>query len=142
MKKKSEVSKQNIFFYLLIAIMIIFLWEFSFKQVYPYNPPRIIAEAYIPPEGCDVRKYKPGDKISESCADEKYIFLDYWRYGLNRFGRYHNKNGRKFGNYFRIGNDLLVIGYNSSDGAYINNVERDVFIVNSTNSDSIPENRK
>jgi hypothetical protein len=139
---KSNKSWQNMILLIIAALIVINFWDFSIKQVYPYNPPRIAADPYVAPVDCHVKKYKPGDKISESCADEKYIFLDYRRYGLHRFGRFNNMNGRKFGNYFRVGNDIVVIGYNSIDGSHVRNVERDVFIVNSVESDGIGQGKK
>jgi hypothetical protein len=137
MKNRSIKSWQNIIYFTIAVLIIINLWDFSLKQAYPYNPPRFDAKPYIAPEGCEVKKYKPDDSISETCADEKYIFLDDFRYGLKRFGRYSNHNGRKFGSYFRVGSDLVHIRYNSTDGAYVDNIERDVFIVNTAKSDAI-----
>jgi hypothetical protein len=98
----------------------------SFKN--PYVHPQFVAEPYEAPKGCEVREYWYRNEISIFCADERYIFNDWKKYGLPYPGRWGPREGRQLRTYYRVGNHLISI-YCLGKICKVNNLEKNVFIV-------------
>ncbi len=127
------ISKKKISKWLAISIFTIFILNLLNgeiqKRKYPYRHPELFSSQYINIEGCEVKSYKFGERISESCADQRYIFEDYRKYGLPSPGRSKVMNGRKCGAYYRIGNDLVAITCIEQNSFYARDTEKSVFVV-------------
>ena len=93
-----------------------------------YTHPHFVTESYIPPVGCESRSYRLYDHIAQECADRRYIFDDWRKYGLETPGRMDFRDGRWTGTYYRIGPDLIGISCIYKLGfCEVLGVERNVF---------------
>jgi hypothetical protein len=92
----------------------------------PFVNPKIVAEAYVWPIGCKIKKYASGDKISKNCLIEKYYIGDCQNWGWPR--------GTKWPYYYRVGDDAVMVtdvisGIIMSDQVTIYEVINGIFIV-------------
>jgi hypothetical protein len=125
--------RSGVIVFLVIFMPIGYFNWYSNSLVKPYHHPRFLSGPYHAPLGCIVKKYEVHDYISRSCYNEKYAFYHWKDYGLEWFGRFGQGSGPwspgpTFGNYYRVGNDLLGIQCGLSKRCYITGVERDVYI--------------
>jgi Ni/Co efflux regulator RcnB len=93
----------------------------------PYVHPQFYADPYFLPKGCEAKTYFSSDKISIRCADERYVFKDWKKYGLIIPGRSRLITGRTVTNYYRVGSQLILIRC-QHENCIVGVVERDVFI--------------
>jgi len=70
----------------------------------PFIQPHIIAATFVWPTGCENKKYKTDDKISESCRVPSNIFPDAEKYNFLR------SKGLRRPPYYRLGNDAVQFG--------------------------------
>jgi hypothetical protein len=94
----------------------------------PHVHPRFFAAPYVAPMGCFAKDYREGDTISITCADNKYLFDNWEKYGLEWPGRLGVESGHKFGTYYRVGNDLIGMQCGFGD-CNAKAIERNVFTV-------------
>lgn len=88
----------------IIIVGVTVLAMMGYTRDGPYTHPHFSADPYIAPQGCAVRSYELFDEIAESCADGRYLFAAWRKYGLRSPG--------KGGTYYRVGNDLIGINCN------------------------------
>jgi hypothetical protein len=131
--KEKDKIKRRFSKWFAIVVFVGFIGQLISVQIqrrkFPYRHPEITAASYIAPKGCAVREYKFGEPIAESCADGRYLFEDYQKYGLRAPGRRKTMNGRKCGAYYRIGSDLVAITCIGRRAFYARDTEKNVFIV-------------
>jgi hypothetical protein len=133
-KRKSERFQSKFNIYAPLCVLVFGVGYATIRdRMYPYRHPQIIAEPYVAPEGCEVKKYKSSELISEDCIEIKYIFRDKLKYGLPTPGGWtitkkENGDRKECGVYYRVGNDLIAITCGRGNN-YANTIIENVFIV-------------
>ena len=103
----------------VIAVPVIWLtYVVFFKPTRDPNPKR--ASMYIEPAGCPNKKYARFQKISCTCADDKYKvdFETMYRYSIP------SSRGTQL---FRVGNDVIEISQSSSTECNVSYMTDDVY---------------
>ena len=86
--------------------------------------PHIVAPAYAWPAGCTNKAYRLGDSISRARAKPVYIFRDWKAYGL--------PYTMGSPDYYRIGNDAVLIQCGFFKNCQVRSVTEDAFYQNSS----------
>lgn len=117
---EAERKRQRPYFkWVALAIAVLLIVVFMLEK--PFVNPKIKAEAYVWPQGCEERKYKNQDEIPPECEND----------------RYYIGNGREFGwsrapgGYYRVGNDAVqvVCLFYDQSSCTVNRIVNDVFVV-------------
>lgn len=132
--KKSKSIWYGFITFFAVSIPLLCLNQYQTYLMKPYRHPTLLSAPYNWPSGCLIKNYNIHDNISYSCRNEKYAFYNWKNYGLRWFGRFGQSNGPlspgpTWGNYYRVGNDLLGIQCSGLEHCYITGVERNVYIV-------------
>lgn len=98
----------------------------------PFMNPKIKAEAYVWPAGCEKRKYKgyddgKFDKISRNCLVDQYYIGNGQQWGWS--------NGGNRPYFYRVGNDAIRVSSTWSSETNIYETITNVFIVEGQNND-------
>jgi hypothetical protein len=87
----------------------------------PFVNPKITAESFVWPKGCEEKEYNDGQIISPQCQQDKYYIGKGREYGWDRAP----------GGYYRLGNDAIQITCKIYDvnSCVVNRIIRNVFVV-------------
>jgi hypothetical protein len=110
----------------LVATLVAYT---SLPEQKPFVNPRIVAEAYVWPDGCIEKRYVDLDKIQHACLTSNYAIGDGQQWGWKRTS--------KWPHYYRVGTDAVLVTDIWSREAKIFNVVRDVFVVKDSNEHSV-----
>jgi hypothetical protein len=117
-------------YWLIGAFIVVFMAAIKMApETKPFVNPKLAAEPYVWPEGCEQKKYRETDTISENCLTQKYYIGDGQKWGWRRISAWPY--------YYRVGNDAVMItdvisGTIMSDRPNIVEVVDDVFVSNNT----------
>ena len=106
----------------LVICVAGFLIHYLLPKHKPFVNPKIVAEIYVWPNGCERKVYKELDKIRRECLVDRYKIGDGQIWGWRRTG--------KWPHYYRVGNDAVLVTDIWSSEATIYEVVSDVFVVN------------
>jgi hypothetical protein len=113
---------------LIVAGVAIYL---TLPERLPFRNPKIAAEPYFWPQGCDEKEYSAMDEIAKLCMSATYAIPEWRQYGWH----VSTGGGKGFKGYYRVGNDAVSIslcnrGFLSQiDTCNVSNVIADVFVV-------------
>jgi hypothetical protein len=66
----------------------------------PFVNPKIVAEAYVWPIGCEKKIYMEGDYIAQACMKSEYYIYEWKRYGWH-------VTSKGFQGFYRVSNDAI-----------------------------------
>ena len=107
----------------VLCVTIVF-YAFSPKRG-PFTNPKIKADPYVWPQGCEKKNYSESDDIDKACMSPSYFIGEGNQWGWPR-------DGKGYPEYYRVGNDAIDIRYCDEDEqnkCHVRNMVRDVYAV-------------
>jgi hypothetical protein len=95
-----ETKQFRALFWTSVVLFVVFMLFYIWYRTPSFVNPKIQAEEYVWPMGCEAKTYELTDQISKKCMQEKYYIGEGWEYGWPRGGKSRPA-------YYRVGNDAL-----------------------------------
>ncbi len=121
-----------IYYWLVLMLLAAGGIYYTLSQQPRFVNPKIAAEPYIWPDGCENKSYAYGDYISKTCMAQKYAIPEWKQYG------WHAGMGTStvFEGFYRVSNDAIAFHHCDSDRKNMCKARKkivDVFVVTGEN---------